>query len=471
MKSNWKYSRASLFAVMALVAPVGESLAGTNDVTVQYLNYNAAGPNDDIAEANIRLRNNTTAAIPLSSIVVRYWFTKDSASGVTAECWWWGASPCPNLTVTTGNVSYTGADRYAEIRFTSGAGNLAPGATTQAIDLGVVFGTNVDETNDYSYGSHTSFIDWSKITVHDAGSAPTEGLRGGTPPSGGGGNPGGGDTITTEFFDDFSYTSASDTNFRNWWNVRNDSNWTGPGPEPEYGAPWAASNVSIVTDSAVSGNKLLRLQTSTSGTNATTAQAEVSSKSRKFKFGTYAARVKFNNTPLSGTRYFADKPVETFFTITNYVLNDPNYSEQDFEYMPNGGWGRGNTSTLWMTSWEDTQLSVEDADRVSDWNSNDYSGWHTLVLQVSSTGIYYYIDGALLTSHTQLKYLPETNQSIYFNIWFAELDRTQTSSRAYHQEADWVYFAKDAVLTPAEVTSRIAGFRTAGTARKDTVVP
>jgi hypothetical protein len=471
MKLNWKYPCASLFTLMSLVVPAGESLAGTNDFTVQYQNYNATGPNDDIIEANIRLRNNTTAAIPLSGIVVRYWFTKDSASGATPECWWWGASPCPNLTVTSGNVSYTGADRYAEIRFTSGAGSLAAGATTTAIDLGVTFGTNVDETNDYSYGSNTAFVDWSKITVHDAGSAPTEGIRGGTPPSGGTGNPGDGGTITTEFFDDFTYTGTSDTTFTSWWSVRNDPNWTGPGPEPEYGAPWAASNVSIVTDPAASGNKLLRLQTSTSGTNATTSQAEVSSKARKFRFGTYAARVKFNNTPLSGTRYFADKPVETFFTITNYVLNDPNYSEQDFEYMPNGGWGRGDISSLWTTSWEDTQDPIENADRVSEWFSSDYSGWHTLVLQVSTTGIAYYIDGGLLASHTDPKYAPETNQFIYFNIWFAALARTQSSARTYHQEADWVYFAKDAILTPTQVTTQIASLRTAGTARKDTVVP
>src|SRR6218665_108598 len=162
-------------------------------------------------------------------------------------------------------------------------------------------------------------------------------------------------------------------------------------------------------------------------------QAEVSSKARKFKFGTYASRVKFNNTPLSGTRYFADKPVETFFTITEYITNNPN-----------------------------------DSDKVSDWFSADYSGWHTLVLQVSSTSIRYYIDGQLLTTHAA-QYLPETAQFIYFNIWFTELDRTQGSSRTDHQEADWVYFAKDATLSPSQVTSRIDSLRASAVTRKDTV--
>ncbi|WP_239014186.1 cellulose binding domain-containing protein [Archangium violaceum] len=499
---------ATLLSAAFVVFPLGESFAGTNDFTVQYQNINSDGPNDDIVEAEIKFRNNTSASIPLSSIVVRYWFTKNNAPSATVACWYWnGSAACPNLTVTSGTVSYTGADRYAEIRFTSGAGSLAPGAWISPIDLGVMFGANTNETDDYSYGSHSTFIDWSRITVHDAGSSPTGGLRGGTPPSVGGSDGGVGDggvgdggvgdggvgdggvgdggvgdggvgdggvgdggTITTEFFDDFSYTGTSDSNFRSWWSVRNDSNWSGPGPQPNYGAPWSSANVSFIADPSASGNKLMRLQASTRGTNGSTLQAEVSSNARKFKFGTYAARVKFNNTPLSGTRYLADKPVETFFTITEYVQNDPNYSEQDFEYMPNGGWGEGDRSTIWMTSWEDTRANIQESDKVSNHLNGDYaSQWQTLVLQVSPSSIRYYVNGVLLTMHSDLKYLPETDQFIYFNIWFDELDRSKTTARTYHQDVDWVYFAEDAILSSSEVTARVSGFRTSSTTRRDTV--
>ncbi|KYF94054.1 hypothetical protein BE20_07615 [Sorangium cellulosum] len=168
---------------MSLVCPRSEGLAATTDFTVQYANYNVAAPNDTIAEAGIQLRNNTTATVPLNRIVVRYWFKKNGAAAVTPACWWWSPS-CSNITLATGSVSLSGADGYVELRFSSGAGSLAPGATTQPIDLGIQFGVNVDETDDYSYSSQTTFASWSRITVHDAGSAPTGGLRGGTPPSG-----------------------------------------------------------------------------------------------------------------------------------------------------------------------------------------------------------------------------------------------------------------------------------------------
>ncbi|MGK3965195.1 cellulose binding domain-containing protein [Sorangium sp. So ce118] len=167
----------AVVVVLSLSCHSGESLAGVNDLTVQYISHDAAAPNDTIAEAGIRLRNNTGASIPLSSIVVRYWFTKNSATTVTPACWWWNPA-CTNITLTTGTVSATGADRYVEIRFPSGAGSLAPGAVTEPIDLGIQFGVNVNEADDCSYRNQTTLADWSHITVHDVGSAPTGGVRG-----------------------------------------------------------------------------------------------------------------------------------------------------------------------------------------------------------------------------------------------------------------------------------------------------
>ncbi len=173
---------AILAVLLAGMVSTGESRAGTTDVTIQYMNHNASAPNDDIIEANIKLRNDTPAAIALKDLVVRYWFTRNDAPMATPACWWWNTPSCAHLTVTSGIVALRGADRYVEIRFGHDAGFLAPGATTAAIDLGVTFGGHVDETDDYSYGTVTSFTDWKRITVHDVGSAPTEGLRGGTPP-------------------------------------------------------------------------------------------------------------------------------------------------------------------------------------------------------------------------------------------------------------------------------------------------
>ncbi|WP_437767287.1 cellulose binding domain-containing protein [Sorangium sp. So ce764] len=536
----------SIFVALSTCDHSSDSFAGTTDFTVQYSNYDAAAPNDTIVEAGIKIRNNTAASIPLSSIVIRYWFTKNGATTVTPACWWWSPG-CSRITLTTGTVSSTGADRYVQIGFTSAAGSLAAGATTQPIDLGIEFDTNVVETDDYSYGNQTTFSNFSRITVHDAGSAPTGGLRSGTPPSGSvspppapisltatassasaislswaassgatsydvyrsttsGFTPGAGNhiasgvtstsydstglaasttyhykvtalnaggasaassqasattraggAITAEFFDDFSYNGTSDANFRSWWSLRS---WSGaPGVS---GAAWLESNVSLVADPQSSTNKLMRLKASTSGTGATTSQAEVITNAQKFRFGTYAARVKFNDTPLSGTRFYADKPVETFFTLTEWAAGDPDYSEQDFEYMPNGGWGQGNTSTMWLTSWETSDVNV------SNMVSANFSGFHTLVLQVTSTSISYYIDGVHRATHGSM-YVPEVDQFIFFNLWYDELDAAKGSSRTYHEDVDWVYFAEDALLSSAEVDAKVANFRSSSIFRRDTV--
>ncbi|MDC0712430.1 cellulose binding domain-containing protein [Stigmatella sp. ncwal1] len=447
MKKTWK---PCLLAAMSLAVPLGESLAGTADFTVQYQNYNASGPNDSIIEAGIQLKNNTTAAIPLSTVVVRYWFTKDGATTVTPACWWWNTAACPGLSLATGSVSATGADQYVEVRFTSAAGSLAAGASTVPIDLGITFGgAAVNETDDYSYGNQTALTAWSRISVHDVGSAPTGGLRGGTPPSGGTTPP----TVAAEFFDDFTYTGPGDAAFTNLWTVRTYAG--GPGVE---GAAWSASNVSMVSEGS---NRLMRLQASTNGSVAGTSHSEVLTKAQKFKFGTYSTRIKFRDTPLSGPRVFGDKYVETFFALTPY--SSPSYSEQDYEYLPNGGWGQGNTPTMFLTSFDKNKTASPERKL-----NYSHDGWHTLVLHSTPSGNVYHIDGVQQASHTA-QFAPLINQFLDFQMWFIELGTTDGTPRTYFEEVDWVYFAKDTYLDTNAVNAKVTSLRNASVARKDTV--
>lgn len=451
MKTMWK---PSLLAAMSLVVPLGESLAGTTDFTVRYQNYNAAGPNDTIIEAGIALRNNTSASIPLSNIVVRYWFTKNGASTVSPACWWWNTAACPGVSVTTASVSATNADQYVEIRFDGAAGSLAPGATTAPIDLGINFGgAAVNETDDYSYGAHTAAIDWSRISVHDVGSAPTAGVRGGTPPSGGTTPPTDPQPVSAEFFDDFTYASTSDSAFTNLWSVR-----TYGGAPGVPGATWSAANVSFVNEGS---DKLMQLKASTNGSAAGTTHTEVISARQKFRFGTYATRIKFRDAPLSGSRVFADKYVETFFVITPW--GNPSYSEQDFEYLPNGGWGQGNTPTMFLTSFDRNTVASKPERKLS----YSHDGWHTLVLHVRPSGNIYHIDGVERANHDAW-FAPLINQYLDFQMWFIELGPTG-AERTYFEQVDWVYFAKDTYLDTNTVNSQVTGLRRASVARKDTV--
>lgn len=141
-------------------------------------------------------------------------------------------------------------------------------------------------------------------------------------------------------FDDFAYTSHTDPAFgRNGWTAR--SNSGGPGVP---GASWKAENITFPT---VSGQKVAQLQSSTDGTAAGTVQSEFLTTERKFKNGTYAARVRFSDAPVSGPD--GDHVNQTFFAIGPAQRHtfDPDYSELDFsEYLPTAaGASRARSTT------------------------------------------------------------------------------------------------------------------------------
>lgn len=133
-------------------------------------------------------------------------------------------------------------------------------------------------------------------------------------------------------FDDFNYKDHADPKLaENGWTAR--SGEGGPGVP---GATWAAENVTFEADA---GNSVMNLRTTSAGTPESTKQSEVSTKDMKFKNGTYAARVRFADAPGSGPD--GDRLVQSFFTINELKAPmDDGYGEYDFEYLPNGGWGR-----------------------------------------------------------------------------------------------------------------------------------
>jgi hypothetical protein len=262
-------------------------------------------------------------------------------------------------------------------------------------------------------------------------------------------------------FDDFSYLNRKQLK-RHGWIVRTVAGWPGV-----PGAIWSEDGVSFVKDLNEPRNRILRMTSSTDGPNAKTTQTQICQQ-RKYLEGTYAARVRFSDSPVSGSP--GDQVVQSFYTISPLKAPmDPDYSELDFEYLPNGGWGIAGP-TLYSTTWE--TFSPEPnwkKDNVFQTRAGSEAGWHTLITQVANGKVTYYVDGKMFAEHSG-DYYPEDTMSINFNLWFIKDGMVNVSgTRQYQEDIDWVFHEAKSALTPEEVEERVRILRRNSVRFRDTV--
>jgi hypothetical protein len=246
---------------------------------------------------------------------------------------------------------------------------------------------------------------------------------------------------TSVFFDDFNYTSSTDSNLLNFgWSPR--SGGGGPGI-----GTWDPTHITFIPDPADSSNELMQMAATTSGTASTSIQTEILTPF-EFLHGTFAARVKFEDAPDSGPD--GDQLYQTFFTISPYRSRP--YSEIDFEYLPNG-FGSTLTPHFFFTLWQTTHK------RVSTNIAASYAGWHTLVVDdADGVNTHFYVDGVLVASFSTN--YPTALMAIDFNQWFPTGSLVNSSTpRTWVEQIDWVYHAKDTLLTTAQVQANVANYR------------
>jgi hypothetical protein len=269
------------------------------------------------------------------------------------------------------------------------------------------------------------------------------------------------ESTSPTLFDDFNYSNYEQLT-RHGWTIRTAAGWPGV-----PGATWGNKGVSLLSDPDLRGNRLLRMTSSTDGTGANTHQTQICHQ-RKYLEGTYAARVRFVDIPTDGPS--GDQIVESFYDISPLKAPmDPDYSELDFEYLPNGGWGSVGP-TLFVTSWR--TFSPEPnwkKDNVFNSSSGSNAGWHTLVTQVSAGKVKYFIDGKSLAEH-EGQYYPRSLMSINFNLWFIKDGTVKSNAvRQYREDIDWVFHAAKRLLTPEEVEAKVRGLRRKSIRFLDTV--
>jgi len=264
-------------------------------------------------------------------------------------------------------------------------------------------------------------------------------------------------------FDDFSYANKNQLK-KNGWIFRTEAGWPGV-----PGATWSEKGVTLLNDPDQPKNKIIRMTSSTDGTPGNTTQTQICHQ-RKYLEGTYAARVRFSDGPISGPD--GDQVVQSFYTIAPLKAPmDLDYSELDWEYLPNGGWGIDGP-TLYATTWE--TFSPEPnwkKDNVYQTVIANQGGWHTLVTQVLDQKVRYFLDAKLFVEHGG-NYYPEDIMSINFNLWFVRDGMVKSNEpRQYQEDIDWVFFQPNVALTPDQIEAAVAEMRRKRVKFRDTVPP
>ncbi|MFB7605535.1 glycoside hydrolase family 16 protein [Streptomyces gardneri] len=255
-------------------------------------------------------------------------------------------------------------------------------------------------------------------------------------------------------FDDFDYTGADDPSLAaHGWEIR-----TGGGG-PGIKDTWSADGAAFPSDPAAEGGKVLRLRSSTDGTRSGTTQVEVQTTSRNFFTGTFAARVHLSDKPTSGRD--GDHVVQTFFPISSSDSSE-NYSELDFEYLPNGGWGSVGPQ-LDNVSW----YRADPPDRVHHTVKRRLGGWHTMMITAMDGKVVYSLDGKKLFTSSG-KYVPREQMDIHFSNWLIDLPFTG-GPRSWDMKVDWVYYKADKAVSQADVQKTVDGFHSTGTDYINTV--
>jgi hypothetical protein len=427
--------------------------------------YRTGGPaTTDVAKPWLEVINTSDHAVDLSDVTLRYYYSADDGAAYASNCVQTSLG-CSTITQRTMAAAHPAvkADHYLQIGFTDAAGTLKPGGTSQGIGLQLyrVDHKKLNQTDDRSFDGQDSTYRQSELVTAYLGGIHVWGQE----PNGDTPAPGHTPSATPAasaspvaapadgtLFDDFDYTGPDDPALAaNGWKVRTDEG--GPGIKDT----WSAKGVAFPAGESGTG-QALRLRASTDGTARDTRQAEFRSSRPTFFTGTLVARVYLSDKPTIGGD--GDHIAQSFFTISPDHTS-PKYSELDYEYLPNGGWGRYGP-VLDTTSWRDS----ERGDRVTSSTNIKLGGWHTMVITAIDGRTAYSLDGRkLFTSGSD--YFPRERMTINFSTWFIDLPFKE--SRSWEMKVDWLYGRAGQTVSQQDAEKAAAAFAAEGTHHLNTL--
>lgn len=251
-----------------------------------------------------------------------------------------------------------------------------------------------------------------------------------------------------EFFDDFSQPDLDALRASGW--VLRD----GTGHPGLPGSRFAPGQLTL-------DGGLLKLRLSTDGTPGNTTLAQLCAP-RKFLIGTTTARVRLRDS--AGSR---DPVIQSFFLASPLKHDyDPDFSEVDFEYLPQGGWGEPQTR-LYGVSWQTVRIDPWQSFNQASIVKGSFDGWQVLTVQVEATRTRHYVNGRLMGEHTG-RNVPAKPMAISFNHWLAA-GAVAGGPRDHEFDVDWVLHAAGRTVSPAAMQARAAQLRKQGVAQRDTV--
>jgi hypothetical protein len=149
------------------IAPSGNTAnAAISDggLKVLYSSANTTAITNSI-QHNLKLYNTGSAALNLSDVKLRYWYTNETDQQQVANIYW---STVGSQNITTQFVTVanrTNADTYLELGFSATAGKLAPGSYVEIkLGLNASNWTSYNQADDFSFTSDTSYTENAQYT-------------------------------------------------------------------------------------------------------------------------------------------------------------------------------------------------------------------------------------------------------------------------------------------------------------------